>query len=189
MQFLKSKGLAAWVFTHFFFVIMLGMLVYNYKMWEVLLSPSAYFAVGFFALVLALNPIIKIKRYPLVANLNKHRRQIGVACFSYAFIHASCFIIKRAIDGKWVYFLHPAILPVLLIGFPILFILAITSNDYSIKKLSGPRWKKLHNTVYIAQIAIICHMVLTHNTAQAIWIFAPLIALQLTRKLIILKNS
>ena len=88
--------------------------------------------------------------------------------------------------GFWqglVYFLHPAIVPAFFIAFPIMFMLAITSNNYSVKKLSFTKWKKLHKLVYVAEIAIVAHLVLTGNLRLMLLTFIPLCALQVKRRI------
>lgn len=171
-----------WVITHIIFLGMVIMLAFDYTNWTIILPYAGYLALGFFITTLLLNPLLKVKPYTWLLKLNRYRRQIGVASFSYAFLHAGCFIIKRALDGEWAYLLHPAILPVLLVGFPILFLLALTSNQYSIKKLSFKKWKNLHNKIYIAELAIIIHLFFTGETVLAISTFGPLICFQLFRR-------
>lgn len=172
----------AWIASHLVFILMTLTLAYDYRTWEIILPYAGYFAFGFLVVTLALNPIIKIRPYLWMIKLNRYRRQLGVAAFSYASIHILCFLIKRVLDGKWQYLLHPGIIPVLFIGFPIFFILAITSNQYSIKKLSFKKWKSLHKKVYIAEAAIFIHLLLTGSKKLAIITFLPLVSLQLLRR-------
>ncbi|MDD5016296.1 MAG: ferric reductase-like transmembrane domain-containing protein [Atribacterota bacterium] len=175
-----------WFISHFLCIAMLAILMMHINTWPTILFYSGYLSLGFLVTTLALNPLIKLFPYTWLIKLNRHRRELGVASFSYAAIHLLCFIIKRIIKGDlftngWIYFLHPGIISVFFIAFPILLVLAITSNQYSIKKLSFPLWKKLHKKVYIAEIAIFIHMILTNNTTIAVYIFIPLVILQLTR--------
>lgn len=172
----------SWVLSHSVFIVMVLILIYDYTAWKSVLTYAGYFALGFFIITLALNPLIKIKSYLFLIKLNRYRRQLGVASFSYAVLHAGCFFIKRSIDGKWQYLLHPAILPVLILALPILFILAVTSNQYSIKKFSFPKWKKIHKAVYFAEIAIILHLLLAGHVLLAFLTFLPLISIQFLRR-------
>ena len=159
------------------------MLVIDPKNWKVLTSYSGYFAVGFLITTLSLNPLKKLfPRWMLITKLNRYRREFGVAVFSFATIHLICFIIKRGGVMKTLPFaFHPAIGPVLLVAYPIFFLLAISSNQYSIKKLTFPKWKKLHKIVYCAEGAIVLHMVLVGQKLWAAIIFVPLVFLQTLR--------
>jgi len=177
-----NKKAMGWIITHSIFLGMIIALLIDYQLWPEIILYSGYLALGFFAVTLALNPLIKIAPYTWIIKLNRYRRQLGVASFSYALVHVICFIIKRCLDQKWFFFLHPGVLPVLLIGFPLLLILALTSNQYSIKKLSFVRWKKLHKTVYFAEVFIIIHLLLTGYKRLALYVFGPLIVLQFLRK-------
>jgi len=119
-----------------------------------------------------------------ITKLNRHRRELGVAAFSYAAIHIACFIIKRGgFTNAIPYALHPALLSVIYISFPIFLLLALTSNQYSVKRMGFLKWKKLHRQVYWAEGGIIVHMILT---GQALWagiIFIPCVILQIFSKL------
>lgn len=179
--FLNQKQMA-WIITHCMFIVMATVLAFDYTKWNVILPYAAYCAIFFFILTLSLNPLISVKPYRWLLIMNRYRRQTGVASYSYALLHAVCFLIKRLIDGKWVYLLHPAILPVLIVGMPILLSLSLTSNQYAIKKLSFARWKNLHKKVYIAELAIFCHLFLSGAKLLGMLTFGPLITLQLIQR-------
>lgn len=172
--------------THAPAFAMLGLLLYDYNNWKLLTPYSGYFSLGFLVLILSLNPIKKLNpQWIWILKLNRYRRQLGIACFSYALLHLICFLIKRISKGFLEglgYFLHPAIIPAFWVAFPIFLILALTSNHYSMKKLSFPRWKALHKTVYIAQFSVFIHMVLVGQMEWALICFLPLCTLQFLRK-------
>lgn len=187
MKISLSKNLFAWIFSHAFFLFMLMVLIFDPKQYKALLPYAGYCSVGFLVLTLSLNPLIKVRPFLWALFLNRYRRQWGVASFSYALLHVACYVIKRVmkglLEGKgWSHFFHPSLLPVLLVGFPLLFALAMTSNQYSMKKLTFLGWKKLHEKIYWVEGSIILHMTLTGNGRVAFLIFLPLIALQMLRK-------
>lgn len=181
-SFLKKYNF--WLVTHFGVIVMALMLIINSNNWKVLTSYSGYFAVGFFVTVLSLNPLKNLfPKWMFITLLNRHRQELGVATFFYATIHLICFIIKRGGIIKTLPFtLHPAIGPVLLIGYPILFLLAITSNKYSTKKLTFLKWKKLHKMVYIVEATVVIHMILVGQKLWAAILFIPLLTIQFMRK-------
>lgn len=177
------KKYQGWVLTQIGAFIMALMLVIDSKNWKVLTSYSGYFAVGFLITTLSLSPLKKLfPQWILITKLNRYRREFGVAAFSFATVHLICFIIKRGSIMKTLpYALHPAIGPVLLVAYPIFFFLAISSNQYSIRKLTFLKWKKLHKTVYFAEGAIVLHMSLVGQKLWAAILFVPLVFLQILR--------
>lgn len=170
----------AWMITHAAVPPLLFLLGYDPNNWKLLTPYSGYFSLAMLALVVSLNPLRKI--FPTASflrTLNLYRQQIGVACFSYAVIHILCFIIKRSdVLETLKYFLHPALIPVVFVAFPIFFLLALTSNKYSLKKLGFLKWKKLHKMVYWAEAAVFLHMLLVGQKLYAFLIFIPLVTLQ-----------
>lgn len=182
-----SRENLAWLLTHIPAVIMVLMLVYDYNYWKLLTSYSGYFAIGFFIVTLALNPLKAFRpKWTWVLKLNRYRRQLGVASFSYTAIHLTCFIIKRITRGFMeglIYFLHPAIIPAFWLALPILLALALTSNQYSIQRLTFAGWKRLHKTVYIAEISIMLHLILSGETLLMLVCFGPLCILQFVKRI------
>lgn len=172
-----------WFWTHIWAVLMALILLFAPEQWKLLTPYSGYTAVGFLVVTLSLNPIKSLlPKWIFITKLNRYRRQLGVAVFSYAVIHVVCFIIKRGGFAKTLpYLLHPAIIPVFFIALPILFTLTLTSNQYSIRKLTIAKWKSLHKKVYFAEIAIILHMILVGQKLWAAILFTPLIILQIIR--------
>lgn len=180
-QFLKNN--VAWILTHFAAIIMAIYLIIEPGSFKPITTYSGYFAVSFLVLVLALHPLKKFLKFDFILKLNRYRQEIGVACFTYSLIHLTCFVIKRGAFSKVVPFLlHPALIPVFFVAFPIFTIMAITSNKFSMRKMTMPKWNSLHKKVYIAEVAVIIHMVVMGEKFWALILFGPLIALQWARK-------
>lgn len=177
------KDNIAWIITHFPALIMSAALIIDPSNWKPITTYSGYSAVGFLILILALNPIKAFWKADIILKLNRYRQEIGVAVFSYSLIHLICFAIKRGSFAKmFLFLLHPGLLPVFVVGFPIFMILAITSNRVSKMRMGFVAWKKLHQKVYWAEIAVIIHMIILESEFWAYVLFGPLIALQLARK-------
>ncbi|WP_323733310.1 ferric reductase-like transmembrane domain-containing protein [Candidatus Bandiella euplotis] len=143
-------------------------------------SSLGYSALFFLVSVLLLNPLVTVaSKFSLPRKINRHRRIIGVASFVYAFFHAFLYIEKKggSFFSKWLF--HPVILPGVIVVI-ILFFLALTSNQFSIKRMGVIAWKKLHRLVYIAQFLIFCHLFLQGGTSRwiALLVFPVLYALQ-----------
>jgi sulfoxide reductase heme-binding subunit YedZ len=164
-------------------LIMVGMLGYDPRLWEPFTFYSAYTTLTLLVLVLALNPLQSLVPTSIfIKKVNRYRRQIGVAVFLYAFVHVLCFYIKRGSFTEFMqYMLHPAIIPGLF-AFIILIVLAITSNNMSVKKLGSLRWKKLHKFVYVAEWLVVIHMLLMFDYLWAAVFFIPLMTLQYMRR-------
>jgi methionine sulfoxide reductase heme-binding subunit len=91
--------------------------------------------------------------------LLRHRRHLGVASFAYVLLHAVVYlqkkadltlILKEAKDvGMWTGW----------IAFVLMLLLALTSNDFSLRLLKRA-WKSLHRWVYVAAILGYLHWVL-----------------------------
>ena len=120
---------------------------------------------GLFALVcyvITLLPTIlgivfpKTKKTGFPKLLLKYRRQIGVIAFFFALAHALLLVNKRNFDffdiqTYWIYIQGVA-------TFIIFTLLAITSNNWSVKKMKKS-WKKLHELTYLAMFLLIWHVI------------------------------
>ncbi|MBP5973283.1 ferric reductase-like transmembrane domain-containing protein [Brasilonema sp. CT11] len=87
--------------------------------------------------------------------LLKKRRLIGILAFFFAFCHGFLLVKQRKIDfldleTSWIYIQG--------IGtFTIFTLLAITSNDWSVKRLKK-NWKQLHKLTYLAMFLLTWHI-------------------------------
>ncbi|WP_353931040.1 ferric reductase-like transmembrane domain-containing protein [Okeanomitos corallinicola TIOX110] len=97
----------------------------------------------------------QIKKAKITMNLLKYRRQLGILAFIFALIHAGLIIVKRNVDlfdlQTYKISLEGT---VTLIMFAIL---AVTSNDWSIKKMKK-HWRKLHKSTYVCMFLILWHI-------------------------------
>lgn len=153
------------------------------KPWKTLLKNSGFCTVGLLFLSLSLAPIKKhFPRVQFFKNLNRFRREIGLAVFIYACCHFLFFIMDAIVRKGHLqvkYFFHPVIFPGFL-AFLIFAVLAFTSNDRSIRKLGYNKWKGLHRFVYGAELLVFIHLLL-QSPLIALSIFIPLIVVQRVR--------
>lgn len=135
------------------------------EMWLSIIRASSFAGMTFIAAALLMSSIFRWK--PLLAKYWYIRRYFGVAGLVFITIHVlSVYYYYFGADlQKYLAsfeilnpFLNPLIFGV--IGFPILFVMALISNDYSVRKL-GIWWKRIQQLVYIAFIASIFHALLT----------------------------
>ena len=118
-------------------------------------------ATNLLLLTLVISPLLRIlPRQKIFAWLRRYRRDLGLLTFIYAVAHAAVYVVRIA-DGARI--LDEAMEPGMLTGwvaFAVLLVLALTSNDRSVRAL-GPSWGRLHKAVYAAAILTMAHWVLT----------------------------
>ena len=138
---------------------------------------------GFFALLsyiaTLLPSLIKLvfpttKKNKILALLLKYRRHLGVAAFSLGLNHGVLLIIKLNLN-----LLEPQTYIKYFQGFSTLTIftlLAITSNDQSVKNLKT-KWKQLHQLTYLAIFILPWHIL---DKMSGRWTYLTPVAVLLT---------
>ena len=149
---------------------------------EPLLHPTGEFAARFMIIAMIISPFrLMFPKNNFWLWLMRRRRYLGVAAFSYALAHTLLYIVDM---GSLSSVLDEFLLLGIWTGWLAMFIfipLAMTSNDYSVKRL-GNNWKRLQQTVYIAAIATLVHWIFVHNNVgPALVHFIPLAGLELYR--------
>ncbi len=132
---------------------------------EVLENSLGTHALQFLILGLAVSPLMKFARI----NLVKYRRALGLIAFFYVFAHLSVYTvldkqldISTIIDDIW----KRPYITIGMAAFVLLVPLALTSNNYSIRKLGAATWNQLHKVVYAAVIFGALHYMLLTKTWQ-----------------------
>ena len=125
---------------------------------ERLLHVSGEIAIWTLGAVLSLTPLrVLFPRSAIVNALNRHRRYIGVSACIYGLIHFSCHVLYQ---GDWDDLLRSFGKPFIWFGATglcILVLLALTSNNWAVRKLGGKRWKLIHRLAYLAAVVLIYH--------------------------------
>lgn len=148
---------------------------------ERLLHVSGEIAIWTLGAVLSLTPLrVLFPRSAIVNALNRHRRYIGVSACIYGLIHFSCHVLYQ---GSWDDLLQSFTKPFIwfgLAGLSILVLLASTSNNWSVRRLGGRRWKQLHRLAYLAAIVLIYHQSIAGKGHWYIarWLLVLLVALE-----------
>ena len=140
-------------------------------------------ALRFLVATLAITPL----RDLFAINWMRYRRALGLLAFWYVLMH---FLTYMALDQ---YFNFPAIAadiarrPFITIGmaaFAMLIPLALTSNNWSIRRL-GPRWGKLHRLVYGIAAAGALHFAMSVKVVgPEAWTYIALVTLLLAWRLV-----
>ena len=149
-----------------------------------LLHVSGEIAIWTLGAVLSLTPLrVLFPRSTIVNALNRHRRYVGVSACVYGLIHFSCHVLYQ---GDWDDLLQSFTKPFTwfgLAGLSILVALALTSNNWSVRKLGAKRWKLLHRLAYVAAMILIYHQSIAGKGHWYIarWLLLSLLVLQTAR--------
>jgi len=124
---------------------------------EKLIRDLGEWALRFLLIALAVTPLRQFTGWTKLAQL---RRMLGLFAFFYVFLHLSLYLaldLSGSLTELWKDILKRPFITVGMAAFIILLPLAITSTDKMIKRLGGPRWRKLHKLVYAAGILGVLH--------------------------------
>ena len=149
-----------------------------------LLHVSGEIAIWTLGAVLSLTPLRVLFPHSTIVNaLNRHRRYIGVSACVYGLIHFSCHVLYQ---GDWDDLLQSFTKPFTwfgLTGLSILVVLALTSNNWSVRRLGAKRWKLLHRLAYVAAMVLIYHQSIAGKGHWYIarWLLLSLLVLQTAR--------
>ncbi|SPH23871.1 Protein-methionine-sulfoxide reductase heme-binding subunit MsrQ [Defluviimonas aquaemixtae] len=95
-------------------------------------------------------------------NLIKYRRAIGVLAFSYVFLHFLTWIVLDMgllVDQALKDIVKRPYITIGMAAMVLMLPLALTSNNWSVRKLGAQRWNKWHKLTYPAAILAALHYV------------------------------
>jgi len=129
---------------------------------------------------LAVTPLRRIAG----VNLIRLRRAIGLSCFFFVVVHLLTWAVLdiQSIGRVWADIVKRPYITVGMAGFLMLLPLALTSNDWSVRRL-GPAWRRLHRLVYPAAILGGVHYLLLVKG----WQMKPMVMLALIAGLLALR--
>lgn len=106
-------------------------------------------------------------RKHLGVNLLKFRRAIGVMTFVYVTLHLLVWLVLdvQIISQIWADIVKRPYITVGMAGFALMIPLAVTSNNFSVRKL-GVRWRKLHKLTYGIAILGALHFIMLSKGLQ-----------------------
>lgn len=127
--------------------------------------------------------VTPLRRY-LVVNLLRFRRAIGLMAFFYVAAHLLVWLVLdvQILGQIWADILKRPYITVGMAGFVLLVPLALTSNNWSVRRL-GPGWRKLHRLTYVAALLGGLHFVMLVKGFQ----IEPLVYLGVTLGLLALR--
>jgi sulfoxide reductase heme-binding subunit YedZ len=162
-----------WAFTNQLGVDPLGRLEHQYGEWALQLLIAGL-------LVTPLRTYAKI-------NLIKFRRAIGLMAFFYVTLHLSVWVVldKQFFWGEiWADILKRPYITIGMSAFLVMVPLAITSNNWSLRKIGAATWRKLHKLTYYAALAGAVHYLLLVKS----WPPEPIIYLSIVVGLLLLRT-
>lgn len=155
-----------------------------------ILHHLGFVACVLLATVLTFTPLrVLWPKSGVVLALNRHRRLVGVSAFFYALLHFTVQVLYQY-DGTYtgtkaqlVKELQKPFQLTGLVALTILLVLAITSLHALVRRLGGRRWKNLHRLAYVAAALVAYHQAAARKIfpLQVVWIFGPLLALEVAR--------
>lgn len=141
-------------------------------------------ALQFFIVGLAISPL---RRFAGL-NLLKFRRALGVTTFFLVLAHLLVWLVLdvQILSQIWADILKRPYITVGMAGFVLMVPLAITSNNWSVRRL-GKQWNKLHKLTYVAAALGALHFVMLAKGFQVeplvyLGVIIGLLALRLVPK-------
>lgn len=117
----------------------------------------AYGELGLKFLVLSLT-VTPLRKWTGI-NLIKFRRAIGLICFFYIVAHFGAWTLLdvQSLDRVWADILKRPYVTVGMTAFVLLMPLAVTSNNYSVRRLGAQTWRRVHKLAYPTAILAVVH--------------------------------
>ena len=129
--------------------------------------------------------ITPLRRYAGI-NLLKFRRAVGLMAFFYVAAHLLVWLVLdvQILSQIWADILKRPYITVGMAAFVLMVPLAVTSNNWSVRRL-GPTWRKLHKLTYAAALLGGLHFVMLAKGFQ----IEPLIYVAVTVILLALRRQ
>ena len=124
---------------------------------EAITRASGEWTLRFLLITLAVTPLRKLTGLNWLLRL---RRMLGLFAFFYASLHFTTYIwLDQFFDLQSIArdIMKRPFVTVGFAAFVLLVPLAVTSNNYAIRRLGGRRWQSLHRSVYAIGILAIVH--------------------------------
>lgn len=105
--------------------------------------------------------ITPLRRY-VGLNLMRFRRAVGVLTFSYVCLHLLVWLVLDVQSPAliWADIVKRPYVTVGMAGFLLLLPLALTSNDWALRRMGASSWRRLHRLVYPAAVLGAVHYVI-----------------------------
>ena len=148
-------------------VYVVGALPFAWMAWRVVngtigVDPVAgiEWALGLWAMRFLLATLAVTPLRWLGLNLVRFRRQLGLLAFYYTLMHIAVWVLLY-MGMEWGQIFHDLFLVWFILygtlSTLLLLPLALTSNDWSVRRMGGKQWNRVHKLVYPAAILAMLH--------------------------------
>ncbi len=134
-------------------------------------------------LLIAVLAVTPLRRYTNI-NLMPFRRALGVITFFYVLAHLLTWLVLDVqFQGVWADIVKRWYITIGMAAFVLMVPLALTSNPYSIRRLGGGAWRRLHRLVYpIAVLGALHFLLLVKGFQWEPIVYAAVIGLLLATR-------
>ncbi|MBF0352066.1 MAG: ferric reductase-like transmembrane domain-containing protein [SAR324 cluster bacterium] len=150
---------------------------------ETMILETGEATVHLLVAVMWISPLrVLLSRFDWPKRLLRHKRDIGVACWIYASVHLTLYMLDN-LGGTLLENLQKPFIVVGIAAWILLTLLAVTSPQCMLRKLGGKRWKALHRSVYGIAVLACFHMLLKEKSQpmSAYLHFIPLLCAETIR--------
>lgn len=119
-------------------------------------------------------------------NLLKFRRAIGVMAFVYVVVHLGIWVLldmSLRWEQMWGDIWKRPYITIGMVAFLAMIPLAVTSNNWSVRKMGAASWRKMHKLVYPIAVLGAVHYIMV----QKVWEVEPLMCLGVILALLALR--
>jgi methionine sulfoxide reductase heme-binding subunit len=124
---------------------------------EYITHYTGNWTIRFLLITLSVTPLRKIFNQPKLA---RYRRMLGLFAFFYVSLHfMTWFILDKSfsVSDMWADVIKRRFITVGMLGFAMLFPLAVTSTAGWVRRMGFVRWQRLHRLIYFAALAGVIH--------------------------------
>lgn len=131
---------------------------------EVLEHRLGLYALQFLIAGLAVTPL----RRHLGVNLLRFRRALGLIAFTYVALHLAVWLLLDVQDPArvWSDILKRPYITIGMGAFLLMVPLALTSNDWAVRRLGAAMWRRLHRVTYAVAVLGALHFVMLSKGLQ-----------------------
>jgi sulfoxide reductase heme-binding subunit YedZ len=112
-------------------------------------------------------------RWPsLISFVPRLRRWLGVINYTFVLVHVFFYFALEGFEPKaFTQILTKRYLQFGILAGIVLTLLALTSNDYAVKKMGPKRWKRFHRLVYLCTLFVTLHIFLIEKADLVLFAF------------------
>lgn len=151
----------------------------------------AFSALGFLYAALLIGPAIRVFPFiPAKSKLIHARRAVGISAFYFVLLHSNLAFFGLLGGFRGLEYLDSKYLLAIGLSFTaemILSLMAATSFDYMVKKLTYRWWKFLHRFVYLAGTLVVAHALLIGTHFQNLFSPVALVSFALLAFLLVVE--